>query len=146
MGLFRLRGGRRRQRSAGQSLVEFALVVPGFLLLLFGLIDFGRIVYIQNAISEGAREGTRWGSVQGRSANTTTRETVRIHTVGIMTAVPSPTVTVSCQNYSVSANTCRINDTLVVSISSRVTVLTPIVGQLLGPVTVSATSKVRVNQ
>jgi Flp pilus assembly protein TadG len=135
-----------RKRSAGQALVEFALVLPGFLLLLFGLIDFGRIVYIQNAMSEGAREGTRWGSVQGRSHNSTTRDTVRLHTIGIMAAVPSPTVSVSCLQYTTTANTCRVNDTLVVNITTRVSVLTPIIGQLLGPVTLNATSKVRVNQ
>ena len=145
MRLFRIRSS-RRQRSRGQGLVEFALVLPGFLLLLFGLIDFGRIVYVQNAASEGAREGSRWGSVQGRSANATTRDTIRLHTLSVMTAVPGATVTVTCQNYQTTASTCRINDTLVVTVTSRVPVLTPIIGQFLGPVTVTATSRVRVNQ
>ena len=31
------------RRQEGQSLVEFALVIPIFLLLLFGIIEFGRI-------------------------------------------------------------------------------------------------------
>lgn len=50
---------RRRQRSRGQSLVEFSLVFPIFILLLAGIIDFGLGMYsymtIQNATREGAR-------------------------------------------------------------------------------------------
>jgi Flp pilus assembly protein TadG len=51
----------RSQRS--QSMAEFALVAPILLLLLFGLIDFGRAVYyyvtIQQAASEGGRVAVR---------------------------------------------------------------------------------------
>ena len=45
----------------GQALVEFALVLPIFLLLLFGLIDVGRLVYTWNALNQAAREGARYG-------------------------------------------------------------------------------------
>jgi PKD repeat protein len=41
--MFRLRKFRRRQRSRGQSVVELALVLPVFLLLIMGGIDFGRV-------------------------------------------------------------------------------------------------------
>ena len=50
-------------RARGQALVEFALVLPVFLLLIFGIIDVGRYVYVANAFNEGAREGARYGSV-----------------------------------------------------------------------------------
>ena len=33
--------GRRRKRTRGQALVEFALVIPIFLLVLCGILDFG---------------------------------------------------------------------------------------------------------
>ena len=59
---------RRRRRGRGQALVEFALVFPLLMLLVFALIDLGRVVYTHNAIAEAAREGARWGSVQARSA------------------------------------------------------------------------------
>jgi hypothetical protein len=55
---------RWRRNSRGQSLVEFALVLPIFLLIFFGLIDVGRVVYLQNAFNEAAREGARYGSVE----------------------------------------------------------------------------------
>ena len=40
-------------------MVEFAVLAPIFFLLLLGTIDLGRAVYIYNAISDAAREGTR---------------------------------------------------------------------------------------
>jgi len=47
------------RKHSGQSMVEFAVLAPIFFLLLLGTIDLGRAVYIYNAISDAAREGTR---------------------------------------------------------------------------------------
>ncbi|MEP7216672.1 MAG: TadE family protein [Anaerolineaceae bacterium] len=60
------RVGLRRLRSTetGQSLVEFAMVLPLFLVLLFGLVDFGRAFYSWMLITNAAREGARTGAVQ----------------------------------------------------------------------------------
>ena len=46
---------RRSQRS--QALVEFALVSPIFLLILFTAIDISRLLYAYSAISSAARDG-----------------------------------------------------------------------------------------
>ena len=46
-------------RARGQGLVEFALVFPVFILLLFGIFDLGRAVYAYNTIGDAAREGAR---------------------------------------------------------------------------------------
>jgi len=43
----------------GQSLVEFSLVAPVLIVLLFLMIDFGRLVYTYGAISWATREGAR---------------------------------------------------------------------------------------
>lgn len=59
-----LRAWLRRPRTPGQSLVEFALVLPVFFLLLFGLIDMGRYVYLNSTLSQAAREGARVGAVE----------------------------------------------------------------------------------
>ncbi len=53
--------GRRGQR--GQALLEFAVVFPVFMLLLFGIIDVGRYVYVSNSLNEASREGARYGTV-----------------------------------------------------------------------------------
>jgi Flp pilus assembly protein TadG len=54
----------RRGGGRGQSLVEFALVLPVFLFMLFALIDVGRFVYLSSTLSQAAREGARLGSVE----------------------------------------------------------------------------------
>lgn len=56
-------GGRERQRERGAALVEFAIVVPLFLLLVFGIIEFGVIYNDLLAVRSGAREGARLGVV-----------------------------------------------------------------------------------
>jgi Flp pilus assembly protein TadG len=62
--LARLLHVRSKDRRRGQSLVEFALVVPIFILMLFGLVDMGRLVHANSALSQAAREGARVASVQ----------------------------------------------------------------------------------
>jgi Flp pilus assembly protein TadG len=46
----------------GQSLVEFALSSVVLLLLVGGLVDIGRAIYISEALSNAAREGARHGA------------------------------------------------------------------------------------
>ncbi|MBA4180704.1 MAG: pilus assembly protein TadE [Anaerolinea sp.] len=63
---------RLRRTEAGQSLVEFAMVLPFFLVLLFGLVDFGRAFYTWLQVTNAAREGARAAAVQldGSAINT----------------------------------------------------------------------------
>ena len=53
---------RRRDRSRGQSVVEFALVLPILLLLLAATIDFGRLFYLYVAVNNAAKEGALYGA------------------------------------------------------------------------------------
>ena len=48
----------------GQGLVEFALVVPLFLILLFGMVEFGRAWMTKNILTGAAREAVRHAVVQ----------------------------------------------------------------------------------
>jgi len=50
---------RNATRSRGQGLVEFALVVPLFVVLLFGMIEFGRAWMTKNILTGAAREAVR---------------------------------------------------------------------------------------
>lgn len=49
----------RRDRSRGQALVEFALILPIFVLLLTGMLDFGAGLYSRMTVINAAREGAR---------------------------------------------------------------------------------------
>ena len=53
-----------RQRTRGQAMVEFALVFPVFILLVFGMIDFGFGLYSRMTVITAAREGARVAVVQ----------------------------------------------------------------------------------
>ena len=55
---------RRREKSEkGQALVEFALLVPIFLILLFAIVDFGMGFHAWITVTNSAREGARLGAV-----------------------------------------------------------------------------------
>jgi len=141
---------------AGQSLVEFAIVLPIFLLLLFGLIDIGRFVYSVNALGEAAREGTRFGSVGASTQGCAGPREACIEAVtkARLAGVPGATATASCQRYVAAAQSpspvarggCRTNDLLTVKVEADFEVLTPIIGQLLHTRKISGTSQVTVNQ
>jgi Flp pilus assembly protein TadG len=57
-------------RHGGQSMLEFALVVPLFLLLLFGMIDFSRLLFTYVSITNGARELGRSVAITSTSMST----------------------------------------------------------------------------
>jgi Flp pilus assembly protein TadG len=52
-----------------QTMVEFALVFPLILLITYGIIEFGRMVFVYAAITGSAREGARYGAAAGVGSN-----------------------------------------------------------------------------
>ena len=51
--------------ATGQALVETALVLPILVLLLVGLFDVGRAIWLSNTLATAVREGSRYGVVHG---------------------------------------------------------------------------------
>jgi Flp pilus assembly protein TadG len=49
----------KKMNNYGQALVEFALVLPILLILVFGITEFGRYLYLKNTATNGARQGAR---------------------------------------------------------------------------------------
>jgi Flp pilus assembly protein TadG len=130
----------------GQALGEFALVIPLLFVMVVGLLDIGHMVYVNNALAQGAREGARWGAVQGRAATTAGLASVAEETKGRMTAVPNPTVTVTCDRLITTTPQCSTGDIIEVQASSLVQPMTPIIGQLLGPIYLTSTAKMSIHQ
>jgi hypothetical protein len=60
---------RQAAGEGGQSLVEFALILPLLLLIITGLFDLGRAVWQENTLAYAAREGTRYAIVHGSTAS-----------------------------------------------------------------------------
>ena len=68
-------GNRRRFR--GQSMVEFALVAPIFFFMIFGVMEGGWLFYNQNAITNAARDGSRYAAVHGTQSQGITDATLQ---------------------------------------------------------------------
>jgi hypothetical protein len=49
-----------RRNSSGQSLVEFAIVLPLLLLVFFGIFEFGRFYFTKLTLQHAVREATRF--------------------------------------------------------------------------------------
>jgi Flp pilus assembly protein TadG len=61
----------RRKKERGQATVELALVLPVLLLILFGIMEFGRVFSAYLVITNAAREGARQAAI---GANNSTIE------------------------------------------------------------------------
>ena len=55
---------RRCRRPRGQSLVEFALVLPIYVLVVGAIIQFGVIFWAQNTLTQVVRDTGRWAATQ----------------------------------------------------------------------------------
>jgi hypothetical protein len=53
---------RRGPGEEGAVAVEFALILPFLVLLVFGIMDFGHYFYISHMVSDASREGARYGT------------------------------------------------------------------------------------
>jgi Flp pilus assembly protein TadG len=54
---------KKENSEQGQGLVELALVLPILLLLLFGIIEFGRVMGAGVIVTHSARDAARYGAV-----------------------------------------------------------------------------------
>jgi hypothetical protein len=64
------RGTSRKRRQGGQALLEFALVLPIFMVALLGMIDLGRVIWANDSLTNAAREAARYAIVHGGSRST----------------------------------------------------------------------------
>jgi Flp pilus assembly protein TadG len=58
-----------RRNRRGAAVVEFAIVAPVFFLLVFGMIEYGRMVMVQQVITNASREGARVAVLDGATAS-----------------------------------------------------------------------------
>jgi Flp pilus assembly protein TadG len=52
-----------RAKQKGATTVEFAIVASVMLMILFGVIEFGRVMFVGNALAESTRRGARLAAV-----------------------------------------------------------------------------------
>lgn len=59
-------------------MVEFAILAPLFVALLFGVVEFGLAVYNKGLLTNASREGARFGVVYGSPSKTTAEITAKV--------------------------------------------------------------------
>ena len=61
----------KRKSARGQGMVEFALTIPIVLILMLGIIEFGRLLFVYTSITSAGREAARYGSAIGANESGT---------------------------------------------------------------------------
>jgi Flp pilus assembly protein TadG len=146
-------------RSHGQALVEFSLALIPFVLILLGIFDLGRGIYMNNGVSEAAREIARATAVHpcdtssctlGNSAETAAVITTQKGLIPGMGSASS-SVTFACTTVSdvvVTGNpSCSSTDSealyIRVTVQVPFSVLTPVLS-MVAPSTLQSTAHVQV--
>jgi Flp pilus assembly protein TadG len=142
---------RKRRHSRGQSLVEFAVILPVFVLILFGIFDLGRAVFANTTVNNAAREGARHAIVDQTISDIQATAATSAVSLGIDPAL----VVVDLRNKSTpgTPDTCAAerpgeNNNLtgmtqciaVVTVEYDYSAATPVIGQLIGDITLTGES------
>lgn len=122
---------------SGAAAVEFAAVVPVFFLLIFGMIEYGRMVMVQQILTNAAREGARVGVL-----DTSTAADVSAAANQYLTAanINSATITVSPNPPSSAASGSPVSVTVAVGFNQVSWLPSPF---YLGGTTMSYTATMR---
>ncbi len=117
--------------SAGVALVEFALVVPLLLAIIFATFDLGWAVYANNTVSLAAREGARKGII-----STASESTIDAHVQTIATGL-----NLQASDIDVNRHTDSGVDYVTVTVDYTYSPFTPFISILLSGGTITLTGK-----
>lgn len=143
---------RQRSRTRGQALVETALVLPVVILIIVALFDVGRAVFAYNTATNAAREGARLAIVNQSVAKVQERVT--------KLAINTPVVAIDVRYYKPGTDTTSgansdqclgssgspivIGCVAVVELDTSFTAITPLVGNIVGPIAMTARAELPV--
>ncbi|WP_318503657.1 TadE family protein [Bacillus sp. T3] len=140
----------------GQALVEFALVVLLFVLLVIGIYDFGRAFHAYHTIDHVGRETARMVSVE-KSKGGLSNDEIRTYAENIATGIDKDALTVSppvyeTVNYTNAAGNAEEIEIVKITISYQLQLYFPIIGAIYDEdgsptaitITLTDTTKMRV--
>ncbi|WP_354215525.1 TadE/TadG family type IV pilus assembly protein [Arthrobacter sp. UYCo732] len=107
--------GKRRPKERGAVAVEFALILPIFLMLIFGIVEYGRAFSIQVSMAGGAREAARYTALHYTDAG--------FEAVAKQKAIAAAPIA-RLQPGEINISTCMPDRDAVVTINANVTYLT----------------------
>lgn len=103
-------------KERGATLVEFAIGVTVFLTVMFAVVEFGRALYVHNALADAARRGARYATMHA-SADANLVKNVVVYgdpAGGTQALVPNLTtanVTVNYSNFALNKGTVSVGIT-----------------------------------
>jgi Flp pilus assembly protein TadG len=86
----------------GAAAVETAVVVSVFLLFLFGILEYCRLIYVRQVVENAAREGSRYAIVNTYNATVVSDTQARVK--GFMGGLDKTLQNYSCQVYAADVN------------------------------------------
>ena len=119
--------------------MEFALILPIFLLLLMGILDFGRAVAAYNSVSNAARSAARVAIVDQNEA--AVRDAAEREAFGLDPLAVTFDPNVNGDDPCV-VTVCTVE----VEVSYQYTAATPIIGNIVGPITVSSEARMAIER
>ncbi len=134
-------------RTRGQALVEFAVVVPVFVLLMLGIFDLGRAVYAFHTLNNAARDGARHAIVDQFESHIKDVAAGRAVGVGASTddvyvdfrSPATPDLANSCD--SAVGQQAVVGCIAVVRVSHDYAAATPLIGNLVGTIQMAGESR-----
>lgn len=131
--------------SRGQGLVEFALIFPVLILLLLAIFDVGRLVFAYNDITNAARVGARVAIVN--QGGTTARDTTINQATSLGLANSDVTVRYLRPDLSgACATPYALGCVAEVEVSFDWQAITPVIGNILGPITVTTDTRLPIER
>jgi Flp pilus assembly protein TadG len=116
-------GGCRRIRR-GAAAVEFAIVAPVFVLMVFGMIEFGRAIMVQQVITNAAREGARYAVLDGSTSSSAKTVVNNYLSSGGVAANAATVKVMNAGGTEVEPSTIGYGETVTVAISIPYTSVT----------------------
>ena len=110
------------KQTNGQSLAEFALILPLLLLIVMGIFDLGRGIFYYSTIQNAAREGARYGAVH-HCDSVGIQNVVETHAYGLLEGLD---VEDEIKYYDAKP------ERIVVTVTYEFQTVTPLVGNFLG--------------
>lgn len=134
----------KRGGTGGQSLVEFALVVPLLLLLVIGVAELGRAWMSYNVVVGAARESVRIAAVNSLSTTTDTTWAGRAQAIMASANLTGPAPSISEAGDSISVTVaCNFTPIIVSIIPGPGGGNIPLLPGLGGPIQLSSTATMR---
>lgn len=124
---------KKLKESRGQAIVELAILLPVLLLILLGILEFGRVFSSYMIITHASREGARVGAVGGSDLD-------------VQNTVSNNTATLDSTNMTVTIlDGGNRGEPFTVKVGYDIKLVTPLIGVIVGdPLHMEAETSMRI--